>query len=533
MKRIVKIATAVVVLFSAAALALPFLVDANRFRPMLEEQLSQSLGRAVHLGYLKVSLFSGGASASEITIADDARFGHAPFLTAKSLSVGVKWIPLLFSHSLQVTGLTVDKPEIVLLQTPSGNWNFASLGAHSSATPAPAASKSAAEPTALFVSKVRISDGRVTIAKTASRAKPTVLDKVGVTLSDFAMSSAFPFQASARVDGQGTVKLKGTVGPLNAGDATASPFNATVSASQVRAPNSEGRLAMEAKAASDGRRVKLQGNVTGENLKFVKDGPASPKSLGFDFALTHDLRTRAGALSKGRVLIGKAVAALTGTYNLAGEAKSLNFHLLGTKMPVPELAAVLPSLGVLLPAGSSLDGGTAHVDLTMAGPVDRLVSTGSFGVEAAKLTGFDLGTKMKAVAALAGIRVAKDTVIQKFVTNARVAPDGTVIDGLTLAAEGIGELTGGGTINSGHTLDFKMAAKMNTGGTVLAALGQKGTTTLPFFIRGTLKDPIFVPDARAIATSQAKSLLGGKSPASAATGLIRGLFGKKKEAPAP
>ena len=76
---------------------------------MLEERLTAALGREVKIGDLKLSLFSGGASASDVTIADDPAFSKEPFLRAKELAVGVELWPLIFSRQLNVTSLT-DRP---------------------------------------------------------------------------------------------------------------------------------------------------------------------------------------------------------------------------------------------------------------------------------------------------------------------------------------------------------------------------------------------------------------------------------------
>ena len=58
-------------------------IDANSFRPTIETQLGSSLGRKVQLGNLSMSLFAGGISAQNISIADDPAFSQTPFLTAK------------------------------------------------------------------------------------------------------------------------------------------------------------------------------------------------------------------------------------------------------------------------------------------------------------------------------------------------------------------------------------------------------------------------------------------------------------------
>src|SRR5258706_14961205 len=139
MKHALRWIAIVVALLVLIALALPFLIDANQFRPRLEAALTQALAREVRLGDLKLSILSGGVAAADLTIADDPAFSKTPFIQAKSLKVGVELQPLIFSKKLNVTRVEIEGPEIDLIQSDTGTWNFATLGAKSS-TPAPAAS---------------------------------------------------------------------------------------------------------------------------------------------------------------------------------------------------------------------------------------------------------------------------------------------------------------------------------------------------------------------------------------------------------
>ena len=93
------------VLLLLAVAALPFLIDPNTFRPMLEARLSQALGREVKLGELKLSILSGSVTANDLSIADDPAYSRTPFVQAKSLAIGVEVWPLITSRQLHVTGL--------------------------------------------------------------------------------------------------------------------------------------------------------------------------------------------------------------------------------------------------------------------------------------------------------------------------------------------------------------------------------------------------------------------------------------------
>src|SRR5579863_134907 len=117
MKRVARVLAILVVLLLAVAISLPFLIDANQFRPRLEAELTKALGREVKLADLKLSILSGGVTASDLTIADDPAFSPTNFLSAKTLAVGVELQPLVFSKKLNVTGIQIDGPEISLIQS--------------------------------------------------------------------------------------------------------------------------------------------------------------------------------------------------------------------------------------------------------------------------------------------------------------------------------------------------------------------------------------------------------------------------------
>src|SRR5207302_5991827 len=73
MKRAAKIIGILILILLVVAIALPFLVNVNSFRPTIETQASSALGRKVTIGNLKLSILSGSVSADDLAIADDPR----------------------------------------------------------------------------------------------------------------------------------------------------------------------------------------------------------------------------------------------------------------------------------------------------------------------------------------------------------------------------------------------------------------------------------------------------------------------------
>src|ERR1700686_1805527 len=128
MRRVVKWVGIPVAALLVVMVSVPLLINVERFKPMLESELSTALNREVKLGKLKLSLFSGEVTADDLSVAEDKAFGKPAFIRAKSLSVGAEIWPFLMSRRLIVTYLTIDQPEIALVQAASGNWNFSSLG---------------------------------------------------------------------------------------------------------------------------------------------------------------------------------------------------------------------------------------------------------------------------------------------------------------------------------------------------------------------------------------------------------------------
>jgi AsmA protein len=228
-------------------------------------------------------------------------------------------------------------------------------------------------------------------------------------------------------------------------------------------------------------------------------------------------------LSRGDLHIGAAQAAITGSYVQQPEAVFVKLNLAAPGMSVPELAELLPALGIVLPAGSALQGGTASAHLTMDGTLDRLVTTGSIGLSKTRLTGFDLPKKMATIERLAGIKGGPDTEIETLSGNLRLAPEGTAVQEIRLIVPAIGEISGGGNVSPAKALSFKMSALLHTSG-IAAVIGRE---PIPFAIEGTCSEPVFRPDVKGVAAEEVKRIEGGA--AKAADGILRGLLDRQKK----
>ena len=548
MKTTLKVIGIVVAILLVVAIALPFVINVNAFRPQIEAYLSAALGRPAKVGNLSLSILSGSVGADQLSIADDPKFSQAPFIQAKSLKAGVELIPLIFSKQLNITHILIDQPEITLLRNKEGVWNFSSLGgSREAAKNQPAAKPSGAPasgaPGSLSVARLELTDGKLSVGTIPSKRKPVVYDKVDILVKDFSFASAFPVTVSAALPGGGSLKIDGTAGPINPTDASLTPLQAKLNINKLDLSQSAlvdptlgvtGSADFDGSLASDGHIAKTHGTLRATALKLVPKGSPAAQPVQVVYTLEHDLQKETGRLSQGEVSMGKAVANLTGTYDMKGDTTSIHTKLRGDAMPIDDLEAMLPAVGVVLPSGSRLKGGTMSVDLESDGPLDRLVTTGPVRLANAQLAGFDLGSKLSAISALSGKQTGNNTSIQNLSAGARVAPEGTRLDKISLVIPAIGTLAGMGTISPSGALDFKMAADLSgssvTGLTQMAGLGGKGTGNIPFLIEGTTADPKFRPDVKGMVNSQLKGLMQGGDQSNPLSGFT-GLFGKKKPKP--
>lgn len=571
MRRTLRVILVIVVVLVVLVLVAPFLIPVNQFRPTIEEKASAALGRKVDVGNLSLSLFSGSLAADNLAIADDPKFSSSPFLTAKSIKVGVELIPLILHKDLNITNIVIESPQVTLLRNPGGEWNYSSFGASA----AKAQSKQAAPPPAqqaekpsgsseFSVEKLELRSGRIEIGSTKSQ-KRNIYDKVDLTASNVSLTTKFPVTLTADLPGGGNLKLDGTAGPLDQENTALTPVNAKLTVNGLNLASTGfldpsaglgGVLDLNATIASQNAEAVVSGNAKLSKALLVAGGSPATVPVVVDFNTKYDLRKNRGVLEPSTLKIGAAVAHLSGPYEVPTDSDAVVVHIKveGQNLPAKDLEAFLPALGIHMPSGASLQSGTLNANLELSGPTSKLVTTGNVGMFNAKLAGFDLGSKLAAVSKLVGVNTGKDLDIEKMTTDLRMAPTGLEAKNFQAVVPSLGTLVGNGTIDAKNELDFKMAATLKNGvagavGTAAGAAGGAATgaasdaiggllgkvtggagggaasaaggllgncknasggsgPTLPFQIKGTTKDPKFIPDVGGVAAGMLKSQLG-------------------------
>ena len=270
-------------------------------------------------------------------------------------------------------------------------------------------------------------------------------------MDNVSLSSEFPIIFSAALPGGGTLKLNGSAG-RGPTDASITPLEAKLEVSGLDLASTGfvdpgsglgGKLDLDCTVSSKGGSADARGDLKLTKLQLVRGSTPADATVDVAFDSKYDLRRNIGAINEGNITIGKAVAHVSGTYDLSGDTPALNIKLNGQDMPVLDLEAVLPALAIILPKGSRVQSGTLNANLATSGPTSRLVTTGTVGMLNAKLAGFDVGSKMAALSMFSALQKSADTTIEKFTSNVHVAPDGTQLSTLDMVVSGIGEITGG------------------------------------------------------------------------------------------
>ncbi len=537
MKRSLKIIIGVVVILLIIIALIPLFINANTFRPKIEADLSAALGRKVTIGNMKFSIFSGSLQAQNVAIADDPAFSTTPFLQTPNLKIGVEMKPLLFDHQVHVTSFTATDPAVHLVHAANGTWNFSSFGTANASNTAKTAnaSNNAKAPSApgnagekssmpqLTVQSFQVANGTVTVTRVSAEGKPAVYTQVDLNAKNFSFASRFPFTLSAHLPGNGTLKLDGQAGPIATGDASLTPFDATLELKQFNpvaagvVDPSQG-LSMvadaNAKLTSDGRNMTMTGTLRANGLKVSRQGTPAQQPLDMAYDLIYNLQSRVLTVQSLQPRMGNVAVNTKGTVDLAGKEPILKLQTAGGGLPIDQVEALLPAFGVQLPSGSKLQGGTLGFNLSISGPANAAVVSGPVTIDNTRVAGFNLGSKIQG---LNGVNTGNATLVRSLRTNLTDAPSGVRTDNVVLVVPGLGTATGAGTISPSNMLNYKLLLKLDSGvgtlGMVNNLVGQRISTAtangIPLTVTGPASNPGFHADLSSLLKNNAGGVIGG------------------------
>jgi AsmA protein len=463
------------------------------------------------------------------------------------LKIGIEVAPFLFDHQIRITNLTIDTPQIQLIHSEKGAWNFSSLGGASTANPAQQQQSVFPDVT---VAEVKIKNGSATIFSTSASGKPFACTGISLSVKQFSFTSSFLFELSLMLPGDAAFSLKGSAGPVSQQDAAATPFNAAlqlkhfdpVAAGVVERDQGITMVAdFTAQLASDGVSLTSTGKIVASKLQLARGGSPAGQPVDVDYTVSADLNKETGRVSDLSIHTGSVAVHVNGSYRSAKPGLVLDLHLSAPSLPIDQLEKLLPTVGVHLPSGSQLHGGTLTANLAITGPLSAMVIAGPVEIDSSQLAGFDLGSKIEGINPLKG--TSGGTAIEKLSTEVRSSPQATQFDNIYASVPQIGTASGSGSVAPSGTLDFQLVAKLNNatpvGAVVNSGLNMVGSLLgggsnqaanngIPLTISGTTSNPSIHANIGAMLKQQTGGLLGKSSgqQKTSPTGVLKGLLGR-------
>ncbi|HEV2351353.1 MAG TPA: AsmA family protein [Terriglobia bacterium] len=499
----------------AVVIIVPLLVNVDRYRPEVVARIQAQTGKPAQIGRLSLTLFPTVAiRVDDFALGNPPGFPQGPFVKAKRIDAVVDAWALL-SRQIVIKSLKLDEPEISLLQSSRGQWNFESPEAGKPVRKVAMAASSSSF-TLGVIDSVTVTNGHLSAGKLAANGRPD---------TPFFETSGFSSQLE-QVD-------------LNAfGASLSNPFAPPQRNQMARAPWWGAFVVYAA-----GGQPAAHGTLKADSLRFqtlrvtsVKSNVRLyPKEVFFD-----DLGLNLyDGHAKGNV-----------DFNFAGVNPHYKVKSQITGVDVAKFLQEIPSARGYMTGKMQ---GNMDLDGEVTGSSDPLAGmrgTGNLSVKDGNLPKLQLSKNLMELAKLSSLGAAQgdpgafaSIAADLNIANGRITSRKINVVGNGLDAQGAGSMTMAGPGSLDYTGVANLASGTNQLSTLLAGLSgatlANGKMTFPFGIGGTLSFPKFM--LKSLGKGQLnglQNLIGGQQAPGATTNqqqtpasLIQGLAGafKKKK----
>jgi len=504
------------VLVLAVVIIVPLLVNVDRYRPEVAARIQDELGKPAEIGRLSLTLFPSVAIR-----VDNFALGNAPgfpsgyFLKTKRIDAVVDGWALL-KRQIIIKSLQLENPDIAMLQSASGHWNFEGPAQSKPIKKVSESTSAASSFTLGVISKLTVTDGHLTAARVSSSGKAE---------TPFFETRGFSSQLE-ELD-------------LNAfGAALTNPY-APSRGNQMARARWWGSLVVHAAA---GAQPAAHGTLQADSLRFQTLKVTSvkskvrlfPKEVFFDDLTLNLYDGRA----KGNV-----------DFNFGGANPRYKVKTQIAGVNVEKFLQEIPSARGYMT-------GTMEGDMNLEGevtgssdPLAGMRGTGNMSVKGGRLPKLQLSKNLMQLAKLSDLGAAKgdpgafSTIAADLnIANSRITSKKINVVGNGLDAQGSGSMTMVGPGSLDYDGVANLAAGTNQLSSLLAGLSgatfANGKMSFPFGIGGSLSVPKFM--LKSLGKGQAnglQNLIGGQqgtttnqqqNPASLIQGLA-GAFKKKKQ----
>ncbi len=490
----------VVVLLVGVVVALPFLIDLNKYQAQYKPLIEDALNRKVQLQDIRLTIWPRiGARVAGFAVLDDPSFGSAPFASLSSLDVGVKLMPLL-SGKVEVEEITLHQPVITIIKNKNGVLNASTIGRKGvavpekpSRAPIPSTEGPLKILALLAVERVSIDDGKL-IYRDLSAVKPTeyVVQDMELLLQDVRLGRTPQLHFSSLVQPFNLpVKLDGAFGPLReAMDIDAITFELTVGKTEFT----------------------ITGNAAGNDASIYITSPViNTANLPVSLPLKQPVEMKNFQIAA--EVKGQGIKLNTLSFRLFdGQVKGQGKLIAGSDAPPFKGAVTVQGvqLGPALNAAAETPisvSGTAGADLSLQGKgfsmpdlTTTLDGTGHLAVKDGKIEGVNLLQEVISALKVAGISLdnPKATVFSTIETDLAIKQGVIHVQRLLMDSHDF-QATGGGTIGFDQRLNLlvnlnlsqDMSQKLAEASPVVKLAMKDGRVSLPLMITGTAQAPAY------------------------------------------
>ncbi|HEX5544492.1 MAG TPA: AsmA family protein [Nitrospira sp.] len=497
----------VVVLLVGVAIALPFLIDLNKYQDQYKPLIEDALNRKVQLQDIRLTIWPGiGARVEGFTVLDDPAFGSGPFASLSSLDVGVKLMPLL-SGKVEVEDITLHQPVITVIKNKNGVLNASTIGRKGvavpekpSRAPIPSTEGPLKILALLTVDRVSIDGGKLTYRDLSSAGSTEyVLQDMELLLRDvrlgrtprlYFLTLVQPFNLPVKLDGEfGPLRETMDIEAINfelgmgktdftiTGNAAGNDANIYITSPVINTANLP--VSLPLKRPVDIKNFQIAAEVKGQGVKL--------NTLSFQLFDGH-------MKGQGKLIAGSETPPFKGGVTVQGVQLGPALNAV-TETPI--------SVSGTAGADLSLQGiGFSMPDLTRA-----LEGTGHITVKDGKIEGVNLLEEVVSAFKVAGISLdnAKATAFSTIETDLAIKQGIINVQRLLMDSHDF-QATGGGTIGFDQKLDLlvnlnlsqDLSQKIAAASPVLKLAVKDGRLSFPLAITGTPQAPAYGVDLKGV-----------------------------------
>src|SRR5258706_1788519 len=418
----------VVLLLVVGLLALPMLVNVNKYHDRIQSELQARAGRDVRLGQMNLKVFPLRIRVENAVIGEDTHFSSTvPFATAKELFVSAKLIPLL-RGDLQVNALELASPTIEMIRNAQGTWNFSTLGKPGENPPLPtnapvpvssskkgkraAAPQQAPPPQQakppqggnsqpdLSLALLEITDGQVAITDYQKRQPRAVYDNIDLQREIYSPGKPFRAALAAHLPGAGkeTFRVAGKGGPLQ-DQPLQTNFDGDITLDEVSLAglqkflnsaalnNMNFTASGKAHVRNDNSGLKSDGDIKLENARVNGVDVGYPISANYN--VSADLNNDVYKFEKADLKLGNTPLSLTGSFNAGPTPAQMDLRVATSNASITEIARLAGAFGVAFNPGMQV-AGKIDADISARGATNNPALNGKVSARELTITGKDL-----------------------------------------------------------------------------------------------------------------------------------------------